>query len=151
MAFMQGVVSTRAPRAVVFVRLIVGAVFLSEGIQKFLFQADLGVGRFTKIGIPWPEVSAPFVGVCEIVCGVLLIAGLLARVASLVMIVNMLVAIGSTKIPLLLAKGFWAFAHESRVDFSMLCGCLMFLIVGAGGLSLDGLLQDRTGAPRREG
>ena len=138
------IVATSAPRATAFVRVIVGAVFLSEGIQKSLFAPELGVGRFAKIGIPWPEVSAPFVGACEIICGVLLIAGLLTRPAALVMIVNMLVAICSTKIPMLLAKGFWPFAHESRVDFSMLCGCLMLLITGAGGLSVDSLIIHRS-------
>jgi len=138
------IVATSAPRATAFVRFIVGTVFLSEGIQKFLFAAELGVGRFAKIGIPWPEVSAPFVGACEVICGALLIAGLLTRPAALVMIVNMLVAICSTKIPMLLAKGFWPFAHESRVDFSMLCGCLMLLITGAGGLSVDSLILHRS-------
>jgi hypothetical protein len=52
-----------------FVRVIVGAVFLAEGIQKFLFPAALGIGRFQHIGILIPEVSAPFVGVIEIVGG----------------------------------------------------------------------------------
>lgn len=50
-----------------------GAVFLSEGIQKFLFPQQLGTGRFTKIGIPMPEFTASFVGVTEIVCGALLL------------------------------------------------------------------------------
>ncbi|HTO93088.1 MAG TPA: DoxX family protein [Bacteroidota bacterium] len=141
MTFAQRMMSTSAPRAAAFVRCIVGAVFLSEGIQKFLFPVELGVGRFAHIGIPWPGVSAPFVGVCEIACGVLLVAGLFTRAAALVMIINMTVAICSTKIPMLLAKGFWPFAHESRVDFSMLCGCLMFLMIGAGGVSVDHLLE----------
>ena len=72
-----------APAAVLLIRLLVGAVFVSEGIQKFLFPADLGVGRFTKIGIPSPEVLAPFVGVVEIVGGLLLLVGLLTRLAAL--------------------------------------------------------------------
>jgi len=68
---------SRAPRATILVRLLTGAVFLSEGIQKFLFPDTLGIGRFVKIGIPAPEVMAPFVGVVEIVCGGLLLVGLL--------------------------------------------------------------------------
>src|SRR5437870_6309344 len=72
MTFFRRILATDAPAAVILVRLIVGGVFLSEGIQKFLFPDALGVGRFAKIGIPAPEVMAPFVGVCEIVCGVLL-------------------------------------------------------------------------------
>jgi putative oxidoreductase len=34
---------------------LVGSVFLSEGIQKFLYPPELAAGRFTKIGIPAPE------------------------------------------------------------------------------------------------
>lgn len=133
----QKMIATTAPRAVILIRLIVGAVFLSEGIQKFLFPDELGVGRFIKIGIPQPQVMAPFVGVCEIVCGVLLIAGLLTRLAAIPMIINMLVAISTTKIPLLREKGFWNMAHEARTDFSMLLGSIFLFIVGAGALSLD--------------
>ena len=122
-----------------------GGTFLSEGVQKFLFPDALGVGRFLKIGIPYPDVMAPFVGVCEIACGALLILGLLTRLAAIVMIVNISVAIVSTKIPILLGHGFWRFglptmksygfwsmAHEARTDFAMLLGGIFLLIVGAG-------------------
>ena len=141
MPVMKRILSTRTPRAVILVRCIVGGVFLSEGIQKFLFPVELGVGRFMTIGIPAPGFSATFVGACEILCGALILAGLLARVASLVMLVNILVAIGTTKIPMLLSKGFWPFAHEARVDFAMLMGSLFLLITGAGGASFDARLQ----------
>src|SRR5438552_6537144 len=73
MRFGSKVTATSAPRSVILIRLAVGAVFLSEGIQKFLFPNDLGVGRFIKIGIPAPQIMAPFVGVIEIVCGGLII------------------------------------------------------------------------------
>src|SRR6266478_384561 len=115
--------STRADRtskAILLIRILVGWVFLSEGVQKFLFPDALGVGRFAKIGIPAPEVMAPFVGVCEIVCGALLVLGLLTRLAAIPMIIDMLVAIGTTKVPILLASGFWAMAHEARTDYAML-------------------------------
>jgi uncharacterized membrane protein YphA (DoxX/SURF4 family) len=79
--------------------LLVGAVFLSEGIQKFLFPAALGVGRFTKIGIPAPQFFAPFVGVVEIVCGTLLIVGLVTRLAAIPLMIDISVAIITTKIP----------------------------------------------------
>lgn len=141
MAFMRKLISTDAPASLLLVRLVLGGIFLSEGIQKFLFPADLGVGRFIKIGIPSPEVTAPFVGVCEIVCGALILAGLLARFASLVMVVNMLVAIGTTKIPILVSKGFWSFAHEARVDYAMLLGALFLLVAGGGALSVDAHLE----------
>lgn len=145
MNLLQKLSVSQAPAAVILIRLIVGAVFLSEGIQKFLFADALGVGRFTKIGIPAPEILAPFVGVCEIVCGLLLLAGLLTRLAAIPMIINMLVAISTTKIPILLRSGFWAAAHESRTDFSMLLGSLFLLFVGAGPWSLDARLSRRGG------
>jgi putative oxidoreductase len=145
--------ATNAPCSTVLIRLIVGGTFLSEGIQKFLFPDALGVGRFAKIGIPSPEIMAPFVGVFEVVCGALLILGLLTRLAAVPMIVNISVAIVSTKIPILLGHGFWMFslptvktygfwsmAHEARTDFAMLLGGIFLLVVGAGCLSLDALL-----------
>jgi putative oxidoreductase len=132
--------ASNAPAAVLLIRLLVGAVFVSEGIQKFLFPADLGVGRFTKIGLPSPEVLAPFVGVVEIVGGLLLLLGLLTRLAALALLVDMLVAITTTKIPILLKEGLWKMAHEARTDWSMLLGALFLLLVGAGAWSLDVLL-----------
>lgn len=139
---------TAAPRAVVLIRLLVGAVFLSEGVQKFLFPAELGVGRFVKIGIAAPEVLAPFVGVLEIGCGLLVIVGLATRLAAAPLIVDMLVAIATTKVPILLEKGVWAMAHESRTDWSMLLGSLFLLIVGAGPLSLDARIVGRPARSR---
>jgi len=129
--------ATSAPPSVIIIRLVVGAVFLSEGIQKFLFPNDLGVGRFIKIGIPAPQIMAPFVGVVEIVCGALLLVGLLTRLAAVPLIIDMLVAISTTKIPLLVKSGFWAMAHEARTDYAMLLGSIFLLIVGAGAWSLD--------------
>lgn len=141
---------THASAAVILIRLMVGGVFLSEGIQKFLYPAENGLGRFAKIGIPAPDVIAPFVGVVEIVCGALILLGLLTRLAAIPLIINMLVAIISTKIPILLGHGFWGFslrsmpyygfwgmAHEARTDFSMLLGSLFLLFVGGGALSFD--------------
>ena len=125
------------------VRLMVGCVFLSEGLQKFLFAESLGVGRFIKIGIPAPEIIAPFVGGVEIVCGALVLAGLYTRLASVPLIINMLVAISTTKIPILIEKGFWAMAHESRTDWSMLLGSIVLLLAGSGRWSVDSLLADR--------
>ena len=126
-----------APGAVILIRLMVGWVFFSEGIQKFLYPAALGVGRFTKIGIPAAHFFAPFVGVVEIVCGAMLIAGLLTRLASIPLLIDISVAIISTKIPMLAKAGFWAAMHEVRTDYCMFLGLIFLLIVGAGPLSLD--------------
>jgi uncharacterized membrane protein YphA (DoxX/SURF4 family) len=145
---------TDAPAATILVRIMTGGVFLSEGIQKFLYPEDLAAGRFAKIGIPSPEIMGPFVGVFEIVCGLLLIIGLLTRVAALVLLIDISVAIVSTKIPVLLGQGFWGFSlmklprygfwsmmHEARTDFSMWLGLLFLMIVGAGRWSLDATLM----------
>jgi len=124
-------------RALLLARLAAGCIFLSEGIQKFLFPEALGVGRFAKIGIPVPHLSAPFVGVVEIVCGTLLIVGLVTRLAAIPLIIDMIVAISTTKVPMLAKSGFWATAHEARVDFAMLLVCIMLALTGPGPLSLD--------------
>ena len=158
MALLQKLIATSAPASVILIRLVVGGIFLSEGIQKFLYPAENGVGRFTKIGIPAPEVMAPFVGVVEIVCGALILIGLLTRLAAIPLIIDMLVAILSTKIPILLGHGFWGFslrtlpyygfwgmAHEARTDFAMLLGSIFLLIVGAGAWSLDARLGRQAG------
>ena len=132
--------ATEAGAAVLLVRLLAGGVFLSEGIQKFLYPLELGTGRFIKIGIPAPDVMAPFVGVVEIVCGVLLIAGLLTRVAAVPLIVDITVAIWTTKIPIFMKQGFWAMAHEARTDWCMLLGSVLLMLAGAGAWSIDAKL-----------
>ena len=132
-----------APGATILVRLLVGAVFLSEGIQKFLFPAALGVGRFAKIGIPAAHFMAPFVGVVEIVCGACLILGILTRLASIPLLIDISVAIATTKFPMFRHQGFWAAAHEARTDFCMLLGLLFLLIVGAGPWSVERMFGRR--------
>jgi uncharacterized membrane protein YphA (DoxX/SURF4 family) len=141
----EKIFASHAPRWVVLIRLAVGAVFLSEGIQKFLFPAELAAGRFAKIGLPNPEVLGPFVGSFEIACGAAVLAGLLTRLAAVPLITIMLVALGSTKVPILLDKGFWTMAHEARTDWAMLLGALFLLLVGAGPWSIDALLHRRLG------
>lgn len=131
---------TQAPAAVILIRLLVGGVFLSEGIQKFLFPALRGAGRFTTIGLPSPEVLGPLVGAFEIACGLLILLGLLTRLAALPLIAIMLVALASTKVPILLNEGVWQAAHAARTDYAMLLGSLFLLIVGAGPWSIDAKL-----------
>lgn len=121
----------------IIIRLIVGAVFLSEGIQKFLFPATLGIGRFTKIGIPAPGLLAPFVGITEILCGSLVILGLFTRWAAIPLIIDITVAILTTKISILLHDGFWKMAHEARTDYAMFLGSIYLLLYGSGSYSID--------------
>jgi putative oxidoreductase len=128
----------KAAWGLLLLRFLVGWVFLTEGIQKFLFPAALGAGRFEKIGIPAPQFTGPFVGVVEIVCGALLLFGLFTAIAALPLLIDILVAIATTKLPLLMKQGFWAAMHEGRTDFCMLLGLLAIALLGAGALSLDG-------------
>jgi putative oxidoreductase len=137
---------SRTSKAVLLIRILVGWVFLSEGIQKFLFSDSLGVGRFVKIGIPSPQIMAPFVGVVEIVCGSLLLLGLITRLATVPLIIDISVALYSTKIVTLAKNGFWGTLHEARTDVSMLLGLIFLLLVGAGAWSVDAWLAERRGA-----
>jgi uncharacterized membrane protein YphA (DoxX/SURF4 family) len=136
----------------ILVRLLVGLiVFLPEGIQKLAFPGILGAGRFAKIGIPHPDLLGPFVGMVEIICGTLIIIGLLTRLAAVPLIIIMIVALISTKLPILFGHdvamfhlpadmkrlGFWSAMHESRADLTMLLGCIYLAIVGGGKWSLD--------------
>jgi len=118
-------------------RLIVGLVFLSEGIQKFIYPELVGTGRFIKIGFSNPEFWANFTGAFEIICGLLILLGLLTRLASIPLLIIMLVALVKTKIPILMDKGFWSMAHEYRTDFAMTLLLIFLLCYGGGRFSLD--------------
>jgi len=118
-------------------RLIVGLVFLSEGIQKYLFPELVGTGRFEKIGFADPEFWAYFVGTFEIICGTLVLIGLLTRLAAIPLLTIMVTAFVTTKWPILMDKGFWAMAHEYRTDFAMTLLLVYLLIYGAGKWSVD--------------
>jgi putative oxidoreductase len=161
MKLIRKIIATDYPAAVVVIRLMVGAVFLSEGIQKFLYPSEVGAGRFARIGIPGPEIMGPLVGVTEITCGLLILAGFLTRLAAMPLIMVMLVAILSTKIPILLEAGFWGFAlrkvpyygfwgmaHEMRTDWAMLLGSVFLLFAGGGRWSVDARIAARDGRSR---
>lgn len=125
----------------ILIRLMTGLVFLSEGIQKFLFPQLDGTGRFAKIGIPYPGFLGPLTGATELVCGALLIIGLFTRLAVVPLLVVIGVAIYSTKLPMLSVKGFWPTMHESRADVCMLFGLLFLLLAGPGKFSVDNTLK----------
>jgi putative oxidoreductase len=140
-----------APRATILIRVMAGAVFLWEGLLKFVY-VNQGVGRFTKLGFPFPELTAHFVGTLEIVGGLLLIAGLLTRLAAIPFVIEMVVAMLSTKIALYLGTsplplppsppqvGMWAVLHEVRSEYAQLMSVLFLLAVGPGPWSLDALI-----------
>ncbi len=140
-------------RATLLVRLAVGGVFLSSGLVKLLFD-NQGPGRFAKIGLPDPSALATFVGAVEIACGALILAGLYVRLAALPLVADMIVAIASTKLPLLFGAGpepvaappktgLWAFAYQARLDVTMLLACVFLVVAGAGLLSLDARMARR--------
>ncbi len=132
------------------VRLLVGLVFLPEGLKKFLFPEQWGAGRFARIGFPAPDVLAHLVGAVEITCAVLLLLGLLTRLAAVPLVGVMLVALATTKVPLLWRAttvsarvGFWSMQAESRTDWAMLMGAIFLLLAGPGSISLDAVRARR--------
>ncbi len=121
----------------ILIRLAVGLIFLTEGVQKYLFPELLGTGRFLNIGFSHPAFWAYFAGAFEILCGLLIVIGLLTRVASIPLLIVMITAFVTTKWPLLVNKGVWPWAHEYRTDFAMTLLLIYLLIYGAGKLSID--------------
>lgn len=150
---LRSLLKTDSSAAVILIRISVGAVFLSEGIQKFVYPAYLGAGRFEKIGFEAAQTLGPFVGAVEVLCGLLVLLGLGTRFVALPLIGVMVTAIVTTKLPILAGRdlwgfhvrelsryGFWSMAHESRTDFAMLLGSMFLLTVGGGRWSLDWVL-----------
>lgn len=137
MKSLNKILKTDNDKATILIRFIVGYVFIMEGIQKFVYSDKLGVGRFVKIGIPYPEIMGPFVGVCEIVFGTFILVGFLTRLATIPQIIIMLTALATTKLSLLMEKGLLTFSHDSRNDLLMLFGLIFILMKGAGAFSVD--------------
>jgi uncharacterized membrane protein YphA (DoxX/SURF4 family) len=142
MEFLKRILNTDDDKSTILIRFIVGYIFIMEGIQKFVYSDSLGVGRFIKIGIPYPEIMAPFVGICEIVFGTFILIGFLTRLSAIPQIVIILTALFSTKLHILLDKGLLMFSHDSRNDLLILFGLLFLLMKGAGAFSIDRKIID---------
>lgn len=140
---LRKIIQTDQARTTIIIRIMVGAVFLSEGIQKFLYAEKLGSGRFAKIGLPNPGFLGPFVGSFEILCGILILMGLFTRLAAIPLFTIMIVAISATKAQLLADNGFWSMLHDSRTDWAMCLGSIFLFIKGAGKWSLDQKIMSR--------
>jgi putative oxidoreductase len=146
---------TTGPRSILYLRLMAGGVFFWEGLLKFVYT-NQGIGRFTKLGFPYPEFTATFVACFEIAGGLLMMSGLLTRIVALPFVIEMIVAILSTKISLFLGTsplplppappkvGLWALLHEIRADYAQIATSTFLLINGPGKWSLDALLRRRT-------
>ena len=132
MKLWEKIILTDSSKTTILIRVLTGAVFISEGIQKFLFPDIVGAGRFEKIGFNNPEFWAQFTGSFEILCGSLILLGFLTRLAAIPLLIIMIVAFITTKYPILIDKGFWTMAHESRTDFAMTI-CSIFLVIKGGG------------------
>ena len=140
------------PSSILIIRLMAGTVFFWEGILKFVY-VNQGVGRFTKLGFPFPETTAHIIATGEIIGGLFLIFGLFTRVVAFYFIIQMIVAVLSTKIgvyfgtsPLPLPPappktGIWAVLHEIRSDYAQILTCLFLFIEGAGRRSLDFIIS----------
>ncbi len=136
------------PSTILIIRLMTGSVFFWEGILKFVY-VNQGDGRFTKLGFPFPETTAHIIATGEIIGGLLLIFGLFTRITAFYFIIQMLVAVLSTKIDLYFGTsplplppappkmGIWAVLHEIRSDYAQILTSLFLLIEGAGRRSLD--------------
>ena len=133
----QKILATDNSGSTIIIRIMVGAVFLSEGIQKFIYAEKLGSGRFVKIGLPNPDFLGPFVGVFEIACGILVLIGLFTRLSAIPLFIIMLVAMGATKAQLFIDNGFWSMLHDSRTDWAMFLGSIFLMVKGGGRWSMD--------------
>lgn len=146
------------PPATLLLRLMAGSVFFWEGLIKFVY-VNQGVGRFTKLGLPMPDVLAPAIAYLEIGGGLLLLFGLLTRWIAVPFVIEMIVAILSTKIGVYLGTsplplppappkvGLWAVLHEIRADWAQILTCAYLLWAGPGPWSLDALLRRRAPSP----
>lgn len=145
-----------AEKGIVLIRLMVGAVFLTEGLQKFLLPGVRGPGRFESMGFPNPEFWGYLVGTFETAAGALVLLGLATRIAAVPLFGIMVVAILTTKVPILLGHGFgpfgvrdlprygfFSFTHEARTDWAMLLGSAFLVLSGSGRWSMDAWLRSR--------
>jgi putative oxidoreductase len=131
------ILGTESDNKIIFARMITGIIFVSEGIMKYLFLEMLGPGRFAEIGFSHAIFWAYFTGAFEISCGILVLFGLFTRLASIPLLIIMITAFITTKLPVLTTKGFWSFMHDYRTDFSLTLLLILLMIYGGGNLSLD--------------
>lgn len=146
---------TDGSKTTILIRMMVGMVFLTEGVQKFIYPAARGAGRLESMGFPAPEFFGPFVGGFEVFARLLILLGLATRLGAFTISIIMLVAIIITKIPIAFGEsfrpftlrefnsyGFWSMSHEMRTDFAMFLGSIFLMIKGGGQWSIDRKFQN---------
>ena len=128
--------------SVLLLRFWVGAVFILAGYRKFAEPESMGSGRFEEMGLPFPQFLGPWVGFWEIAGGIMVLAGILTRAGAIPLIITMIVAILTTKVPQFqesVVQGL----HASRLDFALLMTSLYLLIVGGGRYGFDRLIREK--------
>jgi uncharacterized membrane protein YphA (DoxX/SURF4 family) len=136
-SFKSHILNTVKDSKIIFIRLIVGLIFISEGIQKYLIVTIFGPALFKEIGFSNPMFWVYFTGAFEILCGILILFGLLTRLAAIPLLTIMIIAFITTKLPLLATKGFWTFSHEYSIEFSLTFLLILLFIYGGGKWSVD--------------
>ena len=139
----EKIIKSDNDKTTILIRMVLGIIFISEGLQKFFLPEIRGVGRFKEIDIPFPEFSSYFVGTFEIVCGIFIFIGFLTRLASIPTLVIMTVAILTTKTQVFTNEGFWEMMHSSRTDWAMFIGSLFLIIKGSGDFSVDNIISEK--------
>ena len=142
-SFGYRIIHTDDDRKMIILRLVTGLIFITEGLLKYKLIQWLGPGRFAEIGFGHPFFWAYFTGAFEMTCGLLVLIGFRTRLASIPLLIIMIVAFITTKVPILMDKGFWTFAHEYRTDFSLTMLLVLLIIYGGGRWSVDGRWKRR--------
>lgn len=142
---------TPADWGLAVIRVVVGVVFLMHGWQK-LSGGIGGVEQFfSSLSVPAPGLMAPLVTFVEIIGGIALIAGVLTRLAALLLVVDMLVALFIFHLP----NGFFVSPNGGyELVLLLAAACLGLALAGPGALAIDNLLGDSVlgrfgGAPRQ--
>jgi putative oxidoreductase len=126
--------TTLAPLAPLVARVTVGLVFLSSGWGK-LHNLEKVTAFFTDLGIPAPQLQAPFVSAVELVGGALVLLGVGSRVASLLLASTMVVALATAK----RADVMGATDLFGLVEWTYLVLLGWLALSGPGSLSVDGI------------
>jgi putative oxidoreductase len=111
------------------VRITTGAVFAVHGYQKFAGGIDRIASFFSKIGIPAPNLMAPFIGGLELIGGILLFLGVATRWMSVLFVCEMVVATVLVSIP---ARSWSAV----ELPLMLLAATLLLVLAGPGALAI---------------